>query len=211
VLSTHTLIARYRIKIPVISVASGSDQSHDSTAKTITPVVIGNTGGPGTYSMLAIPTGLSINSVTGVISGTPTAVTSGTYTVRCTNSTGMGTTTIDFTVYMGRAQGTYVHKTWTKDTSDASRDSLMIPAGITITSFSSAGRPSGILLDATTGALYGKPADSGHATIVVSGTTTAGTRAIDTVTFISTFKKSSGISRILMLLRKLGFGSGFRL
>jgi hypothetical protein len=50
----------------------------------------------------ALPTGLSIDPATGVISGTPTGVSpSTTYTITATNSVGSGTTTVTFSVPVG--------------------------------------------------------------------------------------------------------------
>lgn len=69
---------------------------------TISPNLIPNTSGGGpvvSYSAPTLPAGLSINTATGVISGTPTAASPSTgYVVTATNQGGTGTFTINITV-----------------------------------------------------------------------------------------------------------------
>ena len=65
----------------------------------ITPNTPSNDGGVITsYTTGTLPTGLSLDGGTGVISGTPTAVTSNTYTITGTNSGGSTTEDVDITV-----------------------------------------------------------------------------------------------------------------
>jgi uncharacterized repeat protein (TIGR02543 family) len=80
-------------------------------------------------------------------------------------------------------------QTWIIDTSNTSRDSA-ISTGGAVATWSATGRPAGINIDATTGALYGKPADTCHATIVVSGVNAAGTK-LDTVALVVRYRSSS--------------------
>jgi hypothetical protein len=71
------------------------------TGTTITPITPTNTGGIiSTYTIdRPLPAGLTLNPSTGVISGTPTAITAATpYVITGTNSTSSTTTTINFDV-----------------------------------------------------------------------------------------------------------------
>ncbi|MCP5513420.1 MAG: putative Ig domain-containing protein [Leptospiraceae bacterium] len=72
----------------------------NSAITSVTPTV---TGTPTSYSVSpSLPSGLAINTTSGVLSGTPTATSStATYTVTATNSGGSTTTTISITVSTG--------------------------------------------------------------------------------------------------------------
>ena len=64
--------------------------------------VIAGTGGPTSFGASGLPAGLSLNTASGLISGTPT--TAGTYTVTlsATNAAGVGTGTLTLTVNAAR-------------------------------------------------------------------------------------------------------------
>jgi len=85
---------------PVITYTPSTNIYTVGTA--ITPLTPANTGGPAvSYSISpALPAGLSFNTSTGVISGTPTIdIAATTFTITATNVTGSGSTTINLTVY----------------------------------------------------------------------------------------------------------------
>ncbi len=80
---------------PVITspgTASGSPGSP------ITPVVITATGTPTSYTATGLPPGLTIDPVTGRITGTPTASGSFTATITATNSSGTSSSTLNFNI-----------------------------------------------------------------------------------------------------------------
>ena len=56
------------------------------------------TNSPSSYFASGLPSGLSLNTATGVISGTPTAAAVSTLTVSATNSVGTGSTTVTLTI-----------------------------------------------------------------------------------------------------------------
>ena len=65
-----------------------------------TPTTSTNGGPVGSYTISpALPAGLTFSSTTGVISGTPTTVSSGNYIVTATNGAGVGTTTLTIAVW----------------------------------------------------------------------------------------------------------------
>lgn len=66
----------------------------------LTNMIAANSGGAGTYSVSpSLPSGLSLNTSSGIISGTPSVVQSATnYTVTCTNTAGSSHATITLTI-----------------------------------------------------------------------------------------------------------------
>ena len=98
--SSHGTVDLYfRYAPPAISYPSSSYTW--STCGPITPITPTNTGGGGvTYTVSpALPAGLSINSTTGVISGTPMAASAAAnYTVTATNTGGTSSKTLTITI-----------------------------------------------------------------------------------------------------------------
>lgn len=83
---------------PVISYASTLSASYGTAIAAFSPLVSG--GAPTIWAVSpALPAGLSLNTTTGAISGTPTAISStASYTVTGTNSSGSSTASISITV-----------------------------------------------------------------------------------------------------------------
>jgi autotransporter-associated beta strand protein len=107
-----TSIAEYQLTVsgnnlllsPVVAAPSGLSYSLSSLTATVgTPILSLNpavTGVVTTYSVTpSLPSGLSINSLTGVIGGTPSVpATTATYTITASNSLGSTSTTLSLTV-----------------------------------------------------------------------------------------------------------------
>jgi autotransporter-associated beta strand protein len=114
-----------------------------------------------TYSVSpALPTGLSINSTTGAITGTPTVATAATnYTVTATNSCGNTTSVINITVNIAPAGLTYgaaspAYCVGTAVTNNATLATTGVPA---VTYSVSPALPTGLSINSTTGAITGTP------------------------------------------------------
>jgi len=131
----------------------------------------------------ALPAGLSLDTTTGIITGTPTAIVgSGTYTVTATN-TG-GSTTKDLTITVNDAAPTSLAYTlataiYTKGVVVASN--APSNSGGTVVSYGvSPALPSGLSLDTTTGVITGTPtAIVGSGTYTVTATNTGGSTTKD--------------------------------
>ncbi len=129
-----------------------------TTVTALSPTTMGGT--PTSYAAASLPAGLTINVLTGVISGTPTAVQVMTpVLITATNAGGSATATLNFTVNdLAPTALTYgVPKTvYTKGTAITSNTPTS--AGGAIISYSvSPALPAGLLLNSTTGVISGTP------------------------------------------------------
>ncbi len=137
-----------------------------------------NTGGaPSSYSVSpALPAGLSLNTSTGVITGTPTAITAaGNYTVTATNSCGSTTKVINITVNQAPSI-TYSTNPATYCAGVLITNNTPTNSGGPVTSYSvSPALPAGLSLSAASGVISGTPtATNGVATATYTVTATNG-------------------------------------
>jgi LPXTG-motif cell wall-anchored protein len=140
-----------------------------------------------TYAAANRPAGLSINSSSGVISGTPTTSGSGAFTVTATGATS------------GSAQATVTFSFGSPPTAAISPSSLSIngTAGTSITptagftasnfvgsvTYAAPNRPSGLSINSSTGVISGTPSNSGSGTFTVTATGATSGSAQSTVTY----------------------------
>jgi uncharacterized repeat protein (TIGR01451 family) len=147
----------------------------------ITPNTPTSSGGNvGSYSVSpALPAGLSLDTVTGVISGTPTAVTALTsYTVTATNTGGSTTVGISITVNAVMPSGlTYSSNPAVYTKGVAIPANTPSHSGGAIVSYAvSPPLPAGLSLNTTTGVITGTPtAITPPGTYTVTGTNSGGT------------------------------------
>jgi hypothetical protein len=134
-----------------------------------------------TYAATGLPAGLSINSSTGLISGTPTTAGTSTVTVTATDTTGAsGSATFSWTVNPATTGNTVTvtnpgSQSWTVGTAA----SLQVQAsdsvsGQTLT-YSATGLPAGLSVSSTSGLISGTPtaASTGSTTVTATDTTGA--------------------------------------
>ena len=149
---------------------------------TVTPT---SSGGPITSWSVSpsLPSGLSLDSSTGAISGTPTAVTSSaTYTVTATNTGGSTTADVDIVVNdVAPSSLTYSPNSFTLTKGTAMTTVTPTSSGGTVTSWSvSPSLPAGLSLDSSNGAISGTPtAITSSATYTVTATNTGGSTTAD--------------------------------
>ena len=166
--------------VPPSNLAYSATTSVYTKGTAITSNSATNTGGTVTsYSVSpSLPAGLSLNTTTGVISGTPTVVAAQTtYTVTASNSGGNATIALTITVKdVAPANLTYTANTavYTKGTAIASNTPSN--SGGTVVSYGvSPSLPAGLSLSTSTGAITGTPtAVAALATYTVTATNSGG-------------------------------------
>ena len=137
------------------------------------------TGNPTpTYAASGLPAGVTFNTGTRIISGTPTGSGSGTITITATNSEGSDTWTVDYAT-----SGALTAPNWADDTGDdqdwtqnSAITSFTVPAatGNPAPTYSVAGLPNGITFNTGTRLLSGTPTAVGTGTITVTATNSQG-------------------------------------
>ena len=125
---------------------------------TTTPTVNGGTITSWSVSP-SLPAGLSLDSSTGAISGTPTAVTSNaSYTITATNTGGSDTTTITIVVNDIAPSISYGSSSLTLTKGTAMTTETVTSTGGAVVSYSvSPSLPAGLSLDTSTGSISGTP------------------------------------------------------
>jgi Malectin domain/Putative Ig domain/Beta-1,3-glucanase len=132
-----------------------------------------------TYSATGLPAGLSINSTTGLISGTPTTAGTSSVTVTAKDTTGAsGSATFTWTVGSGTGNMVTVTNPGTQSSTVGTAASLQISAsdsasGQTLT-YSATGLPAGLSINSGTGLITGTPTTAGTSTVTVTATDTTG-------------------------------------
>lgn len=146
---------------------------------------------PFTFSVSSgtLPTGLSLNTTTGTISGTPAASGSYSFTIQANNSVGSDTQAYSGTVTSSPVAPTITTTTLSSLTqSTAFSQTLNATGTAPLTWTISAGSlPSGLSLNSATGAITGSPTGSGAYSFTVQATNTAGS---DTQAYSGTIASS---------------------
>ena len=140
----------------------GSGFSYQITA-TNTPTSFGATG---------LPAGVTVNTVSGLISGTPAGVGTSSVTVSATNSGGTGSGPLTLTV---TAMSPVITSSGTASGTVGTAFSYQITATNTPTSFGATGLPTGVTVNTVSGLISGTPTGAGTSSVTVSATNSGGT------------------------------------
>jgi hypothetical protein len=146
------------------------------------------------YKATGLPTGLSINSTTGDISGT--ASTAGTYTVTLTGTDTTGPTgSATFTWDVGTTSNTVTvtnpgSQTGTVGTAASLQISATDSASGQTLTYSATGLPAGLSINASTGLISGTPTTAGSNSVTVTAKDTTG--ATGSASFTWTISSSTG-------------------
>jgi phosphatidylinositol-3-phosphatase len=184
--------------IPVInSAASASGQVRSAFSYQITA-----TNNPTSFDATGLPAGLSINTATGLISGTPTAAGTSSIALSATNAGGTGRATLSLTITSGAPPPPAIPVINSGSSATAqvgSAFSYQITATNSPTSFDATGLPAGLSINKATGLISGTPTTAGTSSIGLSATNASGTgRATLTLTITGT--QSSQLQTVFLIV-----------
>jgi len=130
---------------------------------------------PTSYGATGLPAGLSVNSGTGLISGTPTTVGTSTVTLSASNSGGTGSASLTLTIAAAPIPAPVITSATTASGTVGSAFSYQITASNTPTSYGATGLPAGLSVNSTSGLISGTPTAAGTSTVTLSATNSGGT------------------------------------
>jgi hypothetical protein len=127
---------------------------------------------PTSYGASGLPLNLSVNTTTGVISGTATATGTDNVTISASNAGGTGTATLVLTVHPPVPVITSsTNATGTK----GSAFTYQITATNSPTKYAASGLPSGLTVSTSSGAITGTPSATGTSNVAISAVNVTGT------------------------------------
>jgi hypothetical protein len=163
-----------------------------------------------TYSATGLPTGLSISSTSGLISGTPTTAGSYSVTVTATDTTGAkGSASFTWTINSATGNTVTVTNPGNQTGTVGTGVSLQIKAtdsasGQTLT-YGATGLPTGLSISTSTGLITGTPTTAGTYSVTVTATDTTGAKG--SASFTWTISAASGCTA-QQLFGNPGFETG---
>jgi hypothetical protein len=164
-----------------------------------------------TYSATGLPAGLSINSTSGLISGTPTTAGTSSVTVTAKDTTGAsGSASFTWTINSVTGNTVTVTNPGNQTGTVGTAVSLQIHAtdsasGQTLT-YSATGLPAGLSINSTSGLISGTPTTAGTSSVTVTAKDTTG--ASGSASFTWTISSSGGGCTAQQLFGNPGFETG---
>ena len=162
--------ARIATQAPAITSASTAS----GTAGSAFTYQITATNSPTSYGATGLPAWSTLNTATGLITGTPTAAGASTVTLSATNSGGTGKATLTITV-TAATQAPVITSASTASGTVGSAFSYQITATNSPTSYGATGLPAWSTLNTATGLITGTPTAAGTSTVTLSATNSGGT------------------------------------
>lgn len=145
--------------------------------------MISATGSPTSYAATGLPAGLTVNSFTGAISGTPTAAGTSIVSLAATNRAGTGFSSLVITVAPPAAAPIITSPLAAIGTVGQPFVTYLIAATGTPSTYMATGLPAGLALDPLTGAINGTPTTAGVSVATLAATNPLGTNtALLTIT-----------------------------
>ena len=156
---------------PVItSPSSGTGTAGSPFSYTITA-----TNNPARFNATGLPPQLTVNTTTGVISGTPLSAGTYTVTLSATNASGTGTGTLIVTINPGANPPPGITSPLSASGTEGSNFTYSIAATNNPTSYNAVGLPSGLSINTATGLISGIPGAAGLFNVTLTASNAGGT------------------------------------
>jgi hypothetical protein len=134
---------------------------------------IAASGSPTSYNATGLPAGLSVNTASGLISGTPTATGSSSVTISAVNVYGSGQATLALTI---GASGTapVITSSTTANGTVGQSFTYQITASGSPTSYNATGLPAGLSVNTSSGLISGTPVTNGITAVTIKAVNSYG-------------------------------------
>ena len=150
-----------------------SASTASGTAGTPFTFTLAASNSPTSYSALLLPTGLTLDPNSGIISGTPT--TAGTYSIPITATNGNGTTGGELTITLAAAVVPALSNPLTASCNAGNSFTYQIPASGLVGIYNATGLPQGLSVNVVSGLISGSPSLPGTTPISLTATNATGT------------------------------------
>jgi hypothetical protein len=187
VTNTGVTFTTAELAAPAFTLSSSTETRTVNTAAT--GFTINSTGGAiASFAISATPPGMSFNTTTGSLTGTPNTVATATnYTITATNASGNATRTFTLTVTVAAPAFTLSSSSESKTVNTAITGYTITSTGGTIASYAiSPAAPAGLTFNTTTGLLTGTPTEVAAATAYTITATNATSSTTQTFTLTVT-------------------------
>jgi PKD repeat protein len=165
------------------------------------------TNSPTSFNATGLPGGLTVNTSSGVISGTPTAAGTANVTISAANSAGTGSATLVITINNFALPPPVINSALSASGTDGSAFSYAITATNSPNSYNATPLPAGLNVNTSTGVISGTPSAAGTTNVTISASNVGGTgSATLVITINNAAPKYMHIGAFAMKVAKVGNG-----